>query len=78
MFSSTMYSKSSVSKSKDVKIMLEWYNSIKHKIAKNKLSNLEKKRLIAFALKYADERKINRIHKRSIKMLEPIIENIFF
>lgn len=58
--------------------MLEWYNSIKHKIAKNELSNLEKKRIIAFALKYADKRKIHRIHRRSIKMLEPIIENILF
>ena len=59
--------------------MLQWYNSIKHKIAKNELSNLEKKRLIAFALKYADKHKINRIHKRlSRKMLEPITENKSF
>jgi len=74
-----MYSKSSVSASKDMKIMLQWYNSIKHKISKNELSNLEKKRLIAFALKYADKRKINRIHKLSRrKMLEPITENRLF
>jgi hypothetical protein len=73
-----MYSNNSISKSKDVKIILEWYNSIKHKIAKNELSNLEKKRLIAFSLKYADKRKIKRIHKRSRRMLEPITENKLF